>query len=110
MPSVAVQTGPDGSYVYVVTPDQTVELRAVTVARVAGAETMIATGLAAGDTVVTDGHLRLVPGGRVTQRAAGEAKGGIMNIAELFIKRPITTTLLMLGITVFGVMSYRRCR
>jgi HAE1 family hydrophobic/amphiphilic exporter-1 len=30
-----------------------------------------------------------------------------MNLAELFIKRPITTTLLMLGITVFGVMSYR---
>jgi hydrophobic/amphiphilic exporter-1 (mainly G- bacteria), HAE1 family len=30
-----------------------------------------------------------------------------MNVAELFIKRPITTTLLMLGITVFGVMSYR---
>ena len=30
-----------------------------------------------------------------------------MNIAALFIKRPITTTLLMLGITVFGVMSYR---
>jgi HAE1 family hydrophobic/amphiphilic exporter-1 len=30
-----------------------------------------------------------------------------MNVAELFIKRPITTTLLMLGISVFGVMSYR---
>ena len=30
-----------------------------------------------------------------------------MNFAALFIKRPITTTLIMLGITVFGVMSYR---
>src|SRR5687767_15828885 len=30
-----------------------------------------------------------------------------MNLAELFIKRPITTTLIMLGIAVFGVMSYR---
>src|SRR5690349_20637454 len=30
-----------------------------------------------------------------------------MNLSELFIKRPITTTLIMLGITVFGVMSYR---
>jgi len=30
-----------------------------------------------------------------------------MNFAELFIKRPITTTLIMLGIAVFGVMSYR---
>ncbi len=76
VPTVAVQTGPEGSYVYLVKPDQTVEMRAVTVARVAGTESMIATGLEAGDTVVTDGHLRLVPGGRVTQRAAGEAKAG----------------------------------
>src|ERR1044071_1900671 len=30
-----------------------------------------------------------------------------MNIAELFIKRPVTTTLLMLGIIVFGAMAYR---
>ena len=30
-----------------------------------------------------------------------------MNFAALFIRRPITTTLIMLGITVFGVMSYR---
>ncbi len=76
VPSVAVQTGPDGTYVYVVTPDQTVELRPVTVARVAGAEAMIATGLAAGDTVVVDGHLRLVPGGRVTQREGSAPKAG----------------------------------
>ena len=76
VPSVAVQTGPEGSYVFVVAADQTVELRPVTVARVAGTETMIATGLAAGDTVVIDGHLRLVPGTRVTQRAAGDAKAG----------------------------------
>src|SRR3989449_1987907 len=31
-----------------------------------------------------------------------------MNLAALFIKRPITTTLIMLGILVFGVMSYRQ--
>ena len=30
-----------------------------------------------------------------------------MNISELFIKRPVTTTLIMLGILVFGVMAYR---
>jgi multidrug efflux system membrane fusion protein len=76
VPSVAVQTGPEGSYVYLVKPDDTVELRPVTVARVAGAETVIAEGLAAGDTVVTDGHLRLVPGGRVTQRDATVPKAG----------------------------------
>jgi multidrug efflux system membrane fusion protein len=76
VPTVAVQTGPEGSYVYLVKPDQTVEMRPVTVARVAGVESMIASGVAAGDTVVTDGHLRLVPGGRVTQRPAGDTKAG----------------------------------
>src|SRR6185503_316780 len=34
-------------------------------------------------------------------------EANLMNLAALFIKRPITTTLIMLGITVFGVMSYQ---
>jgi multidrug efflux system membrane fusion protein len=74
VPSVAVQTGPDGSYVYLVKADQTVEMRPVTVARVAGGETLIKEGVAAGDTVVTDGHLRLVPGSRISVRGAETAK------------------------------------
>jgi membrane fusion protein, multidrug efflux system len=76
VPTIAVQTGPDGNYVFVVKPDQTVDLRPVTVARVAGAETLIKEGVAAGDTVVTDGHLRLVPGSRVNIRDAGGTKTG----------------------------------
>jgi multidrug efflux system membrane fusion protein len=74
VPSLAVQTGPDGSYVYLVKADQTVELRPVAVARVAGAETLIKDGVVPGDTVVTDGHLRLVPGSRITVRGAETAK------------------------------------
>lgn len=74
VPTVAVQVGPEGSYVYLVKPDQTVELRPVTVARVAGAETVIKDGLTAGDTVVTDGHLRLVPGSRISVKGAEAAK------------------------------------
>jgi membrane fusion protein, multidrug efflux system len=66
VPSVAVQTGQQGQYVYVVKPDRTVDLRTVVVARVAGNETVIGNGLKAGDTVVTDGQLRLMPGSRVT--------------------------------------------
>jgi multidrug efflux system membrane fusion protein len=66
--TVAVQTGPQGSYVYVVKPDQTVELRSVEIARVVGTETIIASGLTGGETVVTDGHLRLVPGSRVSKK------------------------------------------
>jgi membrane fusion protein, multidrug efflux system len=75
VPTIAVQTGPDGEYVFVIKPDDTVELRPVKVARVAGTETLIHDGLAAGDVVVTDGHLRLVPGSLVNRSADG-AKAG----------------------------------
>ncbi len=76
VPSIAVQTGPAGDYVFLVKTDETVELRPITVARVAGTESVIKDGLAAGDRVVTDGHLRLVPGTRVSVRDAGAAKAG----------------------------------
>jgi multidrug efflux system membrane fusion protein len=76
VPTLAVQAGPDGSYVYVIKDDKTVELRPVTIARAAGAETVIKQGVAAGDLVVTDGHLRLVPGSRVTVRGDSGAKAG----------------------------------
>jgi membrane fusion protein, multidrug efflux system len=65
----AVQTGPQGTYVFVVKPDKTVELRPVQVDRTAGAETIIKSGVTAGETVVTDGHLRLVPGSKVSLKA-----------------------------------------
>jgi multidrug efflux system membrane fusion protein len=65
VPSQAVQNGPNGQYVFVVKPDQTVELREVTVARAVGDKTVIAKGLAAGDVVVTVGQLRLAPGVKV---------------------------------------------
>jgi multidrug efflux system membrane fusion protein len=74
VPSAAVQTGPDGPYVYLVKPDQTVELRPVTVARVVAGETVIKDGVTQGDTVVTDGHLRLVPGSRISVKGAGAVK------------------------------------
>ena len=65
VPSVAVQAGPEGQYVYVLKADQTVELRPVVVARTAGSETILKQGVKAGETVVTDGQLRLVPGSRI---------------------------------------------
>ena len=68
VPSLAVQTGPEGPYVYIVKSDQTVDMRPVVVARVAGQDTVIKDGLAPGDTVVTDGHLRLVPGSKISVR------------------------------------------
>jgi multidrug efflux system membrane fusion protein len=65
VPSEAVQTGPQGQYVYVVKQDNTVELRPVTPGRAFGRRFVIESGLAPGETVVTDGHLRLSPGARV---------------------------------------------
>ncbi len=72
VPSAAVQTGQQGTYVFVVKPDQTVELRTITVSRTKGSESVIQDGLKAGETVVTDGQIRLVPGSKVAVK--GEEK------------------------------------
>jgi multidrug efflux system membrane fusion protein len=65
VPAAAVQTGQAGSMVYVVKEDKRVELRPVSVQRAAGDQLLISSGLRVGETVVTDGHLRLVPGATV---------------------------------------------
>jgi len=72
IPARAVQTGPAGSYVYVVRPDMTAELRKITVERGEG-ERAVIKGLASGERVVTRGALRLAPGARVEIRAENEA-------------------------------------
>ncbi len=74
VPSPAVQTGQEGQYVFVVKPGNTVESRAVTVARALGDEAIIATGLKPGEVVVTDGQLGLVPGAKVEVKS--ERVGG----------------------------------
>ncbi len=66
VPSLAVQTGQQGTYVFVVKPDQTVDLRSVVVERTSGEQSVIKSGLKPGETVVTDGQLRLNPGTRVS--------------------------------------------
>ena len=69
-PAGAVQTGQQGDYVFVVKADGTVDLRTVTVARRDETDAVITAGLARGDTVVTDGQIRLVPGAKVEIKAA----------------------------------------
>ena len=64
-PSAAVQSGPTGQYVFVVKPDSTVELRNIKIARAEGDDTVVASGLQAGDQVVIVGQLRLAPGTKV---------------------------------------------
>jgi len=76
IPSQALQTGQQGAFVFVVKPDATVETRRVVVARTQGSESVITSGLAAGESVVTDGQPRLVQGAKVEVRSAGGRPGG----------------------------------
>jgi len=66
VPAVAVQTGQQGSYVFVVKDDKTVDMRTVRVERVANSEAVIGDGVKPGETIVTDGQLLLVPGSRIS--------------------------------------------
>jgi multidrug efflux system membrane fusion protein len=65
VPSQAVQTGQDGSFVFVVERDMSAKTRPVVVGDSLDGETVIKSGLKAGETVVTDGQLRLFPGAKV---------------------------------------------
>jgi membrane fusion protein, multidrug efflux system len=65
VPTAALQTSQQGTYVYVVNSDMTAQPQAVKVGWTAGDETVIASGLQAGQRVVTDGQLRLTPGAKV---------------------------------------------
>jgi multidrug efflux system membrane fusion protein len=77
VPSEAVQTGQDGQFVFVVKPDSTVEQRPVTTGERADQDTVIQKGLQVGETVVTEGQLRLEDGTRVQNAArGGEGRSG----------------------------------
>lgn len=67
VPAEALQQNSEGSFVFVVKPDDTVEIRKVRVGNVQKAQAVIAEGLLAGDTVVIEGQLRLTGGARVTR-------------------------------------------
>ena len=68
VPNQAVQAGQDGVFVYVVKPDRSVETRPVVTGARVDQDIVVQTGLKAGETVVTEGHLRLAPGMRVQPR------------------------------------------
>ena len=73
IPSVAVQEGANGSYVYVVTPENTVKITAVSVVQEGERQAVIASGVAPGDLVVTAGFASLQDGAKVKVETAGEA-------------------------------------
>jgi multidrug efflux system membrane fusion protein len=71
--SQAIQTGQQGQFVYVVKSDNTVEVRPITVRRAINNSSVI-DGLNPGETVVTDGQLRLVPGAKIQIKDAIDTK------------------------------------
>jgi multidrug efflux system membrane fusion protein len=77
VPTQAVQTGQDGQYVFVVKNDATVEQRPIVAGQRVDQDVVIDKGLQAGETVVTEGQLRLEPGSRIQTReqAAGSGRG-----------------------------------
>jgi len=76
VPAAAVSSSQSGAYCYVVKPDTTVEVRPVTVQRTWRDWAVIASGVQAGETVVTDGQMRLSPGARALIRSAVAAEVG----------------------------------
>ncbi len=73
VPAAAVMAGQKGSQIFVVKPDQTVELRPVQPGRSVEGFTIVNEVVRAGELVVVDGQLRLVPGARVEAKPLGVA-------------------------------------
>ena len=73
VPTQAVLNGQQGPYLYVLKPDKTAESRNVVVARSVGPDAVIRSGIEPGETVITDGQLRLTPGARVDVKSAEAA-------------------------------------
>ena len=76
VPSQAVQNGPNGQFVFVVKPDNTVENVPVTVSSMMNGLNVIEKGLQPGQTVVTDGQANLISGSKVKVRSASKRAGG----------------------------------
>ncbi|HSE35920.1 MAG TPA: efflux RND transporter periplasmic adaptor subunit [Blastocatellia bacterium] len=71
VPATAPQQSAKGEFVYVVTDDLTAELRPVTTGQRQGDEVVIGQGLKAGERVVVQGQIAVMPGGKVTVNEAG---------------------------------------
>jgi multidrug efflux system membrane fusion protein len=76
VPAPAIQRGPQGTYVYLAQPDQTVKIQQVTLALSAGNSVGISEGLQPGDTVVVDGQDKLQDGSKIEAR---NPTGGALN-------------------------------
>jgi multidrug efflux system membrane fusion protein len=76
VPEAAIKQSQQGPYLYVVKPDMTAEMRPAVIVQSYAGEAALAEGARPGDTVVTDGQLRVVPGARVEINTGSKAEGG----------------------------------
>src|SRR6202035_16434 len=76
LPTTAVQLGPNGPFTYVVKPDSTVEVRQLKIGEESGGLTLVRSGLALNEHVVTSNQYRLQAGAHVRAAAAAAAAGG----------------------------------
>jgi len=76
VPASVVQRGPDGAFAYVITPNNTAEMRPVQVAQIDGGKALISSGLQEGERVVVDGQYKLQPGAPVQIQSPNKAAGG----------------------------------
>ena len=84
IPTEAMQAGPNGNFVYVAKPDQTVEVRRVQTLPAGRDRLIVEKGLAAGEKVVTDGQLRLTPVSKYEVRTDAPKGGGPVLIFPLY--------------------------
>jgi multidrug efflux system membrane fusion protein len=82
VPTTAVQLGPNGPFTYVVKPDSTVEVRQLKIGDESGGLTVVRTGLALNERVVTSNQYRLQAGAHVRAASAQAAAGGAKGAAK----------------------------
>jgi multidrug efflux system membrane fusion protein len=82
VPSQAVQAGQNGEYVFILQPDQTVEARSVRAGIIYDGSQIIDSGVKSGETVVTDGQVRLKSGTKVNAKAQTATNSVVEAAAE----------------------------
>ncbi|MFC5474397.1 efflux RND transporter periplasmic adaptor subunit [Paraherbaspirillum soli] len=76
VPAAVVQRSQDGTYAYVINPDNTAQMQAIRVANIQDGIAVIDQGLQAGQRVVLDGQYKLKPGAKIVESAAATAAAG----------------------------------
>jgi multidrug efflux system membrane fusion protein len=81
VPASAVQQGPDGTYVWIIEPDETVQMRPIRLAEISDGQALINPGLHAGEKIVVDGQYRLAAGARVQELTGQDARNAQLQSA-----------------------------